>query len=180
MTTELSVDVRVQVARWRNLLVDAARCGALASPLASLPHPRWEPLELQALWWLRAECLLPVGELAHRLGGLAMPRLSRLVDRLEEGGLVRRERSVRHDRRRVRVRLTDAGRAVAEETDALVQERMARLLAPLQGETRSALMDVLELWVEALGAQARASEEEEEDGTTPPLVADEVLTASAA
>lgn len=178
--TELSVDVRVQVARLRNLLVDAARCGVLASPLASLSHPRWEPLELQALWWLRAECLLPVGVLAMRLGGLAMPRLSRLVDRLEDGGLVRRERSVRHDRRRVRVRLTEEGRAVAEQLDAQMQERMARLMAPLQGETRSALVDILELWVEALGAQARAAEEVDEDVVAPAAATEEALTASAA
>ncbi|RKG89134.1 MarR family transcriptional regulator [Corallococcus sp. CA053C] len=175
--TVLSVDVRVQVARLRNLLVDAARAGSLSSPLASLSHPHWEPLELQALWWLHAECLLPVGELALRLGGLAMPRLSRLVDRLEQGGLVRRERSVRHDRRRVRVRLTDEGRAVAEQTDAQVQERMARLLAPIQGETRSALVDILELWVGALGTQARAAEEEDENAAA---AAPEDLAASAA
>ncbi|NBD10080.1 MULTISPECIES: MarR family transcriptional regulator [Corallococcus] len=178
--TELSVDVRVQVARWRNLLVDAARCGALASPLAALTHPHWEPLELQALWWLRSESLLPVGVLAMRLGGLAMPRLSRLVDRLEQGGLVRRERSVRHDRRRVRVRLTDTGRALAEETDAQVRERMAKLLSPLQGETRSALMDILELWVQALTVQARAAEEAGEEASEPSPPSDELLTASAA
>ncbi|MBU8900263.1 MarR family transcriptional regulator [Corallococcus sp. H22C18031201] len=154
--SELSAEVRVQVARLRNLLVDVARCGALASPLSSLPHADVEPLELQALWWLRAESLLPVNVLADRLGGMAMPRLSRLLDRLEDAGLVRRERSVRYDRRRVRVRLTDKGRALADEADSVVQERMARLLAPLGGEVRSALVDMLELWVEALGHKIRA------------------------
>lgn len=178
--TELSAEVRVQVARWRNLLVDAARCGALESPLDALSHPHWEPRELQALWWLRSESLLPVGVLAARLGGLAMPRLSRLVDRLEDGGLVRRERSVRNDRRRVRVRLTDAGRALADQLDAQVQERMARRLAPLQGETRSALMDVLELWVQALTVQARTAEEVAEKNAELASVPDELLTASAA
>ncbi|MFP2896741.1 MarR family winged helix-turn-helix transcriptional regulator [Corallococcus sp. 4LFB] len=178
--TELSVDVRVQVARWRNLLVDAARCGSLASPLAALSHPHWEPLELQALWWLRAESLLPVGVLATRLGGLAMPRLSRLVDRLEDGGLVRRERSVGHDRRRVRVRLTEAGHALTDELNAQVQERMAKLLSPLQGETRSALMDILELWVQALTVQARTAEEVSEENAELASVPDELLRASAA
>ncbi|NRD63384.1 MarR family transcriptional regulator [Corallococcus exiguus] len=178
--TELSAEVRVQVARWRNLLVDAARCGALESPLDVLSHPHWEPRELQAIWWLRLESLLPVGVLAMRLGGLAMPRLSRLVDRLEDGGLVRRERSVRHDRRRVRVRLTDAGRALADQLDAQVQGRMAQRLAPLQGETRSALMDVLELWVQALTVQARTAEEVAEENAELASTPDELLTASAA
>lgn len=178
--TELSMEVRVQVARWRNLLVDAARCGALEGPLDGLRHPHWESRELQALWWLRSESLLPVGVLAMRLGGLAMPRLSRLVDRLEEGGLVRRERSVRHDRRRVHVRLTDAGRALADQLDAQVQERMAQRLAPLQGETRSALMDVLELWVQALTVQARTAGEAADENVVLASVPDELLTASAA
>ncbi|WP_223639085.1 MarR family winged helix-turn-helix transcriptional regulator [Corallococcus sp. EGB] len=178
--TELSADVRVQVARWRNLLVDAARCGAMESPLAVLNHPHWDPRELQALWWLRSESLLPVGVLAMRLGGLAMPRLSRLVDRLENGGLVRRERSVRHDRRRVRVRLTDAGRALADELDAQVQERMAKLLSPLEGEMRSALMDVLEVWMQALTTQARTAEEVAEENADLASAPDDLLTASAA
>lgn len=156
--SELSMDVRVQVARLRNLIIDVARCGALNSPLNSLPHGELDPLEVQAIWWLKAESLLPVNALAERLGGIALPRLSRLLDRLEDAKLVQRERSVRHDRRRVRVRLTEQGRALAEQADAVVQERMARLLVPLGGEQRSALMDLLEGWVEALGCWNRAEE----------------------
>jgi DNA-binding MarR family transcriptional regulator len=154
---ELS-DVRVQVARLRNLIIDVARCGALNSPLNSLPHGELDPLEVQAIWWLKAESLLPVNALAERLGGIALPRLSRLLDRLEDAKLVQRERSVRHDRRRVRVRLTEQGRALAEQADSVVQERMARLLLPLGGEQRSALMDLLENWVMALGDWNRAEE----------------------
>ncbi len=160
--SDLSVEVRVQVARLKNLLIDVARCGALNSPLGSLPHAQLDPMEVQAIWWLKAESLLPVNILAERLGGIAPPRLSRLLDRLEDAQLVQRERSVRHDRRRVRVRLTEQGRALAEQADSVVQERMARLLMPLEGEQRSALMDLLEGWVEALGGkrpeEAAASE----------------------
>ncbi|MBZ4418060.1 MarR family winged helix-turn-helix transcriptional regulator [Myxococcus sp. RHSTA-1-4] len=156
--SELSMEVRVQVARLRNLIIDMARCGSLNSPLSSLPHPELDPMEVQALWWLKAESLLPVNVLADRLGGIAMPRLSRLLDRLEDAQLVRRERSVRHDRRRVRVRLTEQGRALAEQADSVVQERMAKLLLPLGGEQRSELMDMLEKWVEAIGCRNRAEE----------------------
>ncbi len=156
--SELSMDVRVQVARLRNLIIDVARCGALNSPLNSLPHGELDPLEVQAIWWLKAESLLPVNALAERLGGIALPRLSRLLDRLEDAKLVQRERSVRHDRRRVRVRLTEQGRALGEQADPVVQERMARLLLPLGGEQRSELMDLLEGWVEALGCWNRAEE----------------------
>jgi MarR family transcriptional regulator for hemolysin len=170
--SELSMEVRVQVARLRNLIIDVARCGALNSPLGSLPHTELDPMEVQAIWWLKAESLLPVNVLADRLGGIALPRLSRLLDRLEDAKLVQRERSVRHDRRRVRVRLTEQGRALAEQADSVVQERMAKLLLPLGGEQRSALMDLLEGWVEALGCWNRAeevaaTEEAETEGTAP-------------
>jgi DNA-binding MarR family transcriptional regulator len=168
--SELSMEVRVQVARLRNLIIDMARCGSLQSPLGSLPHAELDPMEVQALWWLKAESLLPVNVLADRLGGIAMPRLSRLLDRLEDAQLVRRERSVRHDRRRVRVRLTEQGRALAEQADAVVQERMAKLLMPLGGEQRSELVDLLEKWVEAMscwnrGEELAATEEADADAS---------------
>jgi DNA-binding MarR family transcriptional regulator len=163
--SELSMEVRVQVARLRNLIIDVARCGALNSPLSSLPHTELDPMEVQAIWWLKAESLLPVNVLADRLGGIALPRLSRLLDRLEDAKLVQRERSVRHDRRRVRVRLNEQGRALAEQADSVVQERMAKLLLPLGGEQRSALMDLLEGWVEAMGCWNRAEEMAAEEAT---------------
>lgn len=169
--SELSMEVRVQVARMRNLIIDMARCGSLNSPLSALPHTELDPMEVQALWWLKAESLLPVNVLADRLGGIALPRLSRLLDRLEDAQLVRRERSVRHDRRRVRVRLTEQGRALAEQADSVVQERMAKLLMPLGGEQRSALMDMLEGWVEAMScwnrAEEQAAEESEPESPAP-------------
>ncbi|MBN1209940.1 MAG: MarR family transcriptional regulator [Myxococcaceae bacterium] len=147
----LSEEVRVQVARLRHLLIDVGRRGVFSNPLAAPPELDIEPLHFEALWWLRAEGFLTVNVLAERLGGMAMPRTSRMIDRLEEAGLVARVRIIRADRRHVSVRLTEKGRATAEQVDGIVQERMARLLLPLPGEDRSALMDLLERWVEALG-----------------------------
>jgi DNA-binding MarR family transcriptional regulator len=149
--SDLSEEVRVQVARLRHILIDVARRGVFTSPLAVPPGTDMEPLHFEALWWLRAEGFLTINALAERLGGLALPRASRLVDRLEEAGLVSRLKLLREDRRHVSVRLADKGRSTAEQVDALVQERIARLLLPLAGEDRSALMDILERWVEALG-----------------------------
>jgi DNA-binding MarR family transcriptional regulator len=148
---DLSEEVRVQVARLRHLLIDVGRRGAFSSPLSVPPEVDIDPLQFEALWWLRAEGFLTVHVLAERLGDLAMPRMSRLVDKLEEADLVTRMKLVRVDRRFVSLRLTDRGRAMAEQVDGMVQERMARLLLPLRGEDRSALMDILERWVEALG-----------------------------
>jgi DNA-binding MarR family transcriptional regulator len=149
--SDLSEEVRVQVARLRHLLIDVGRRGVFASPLTVPPDVNIEPLHFEALWWLRAEGFLTIHALAERLGGMAMPRMSRLVDRLEEAELVSRLKLMRQDRRHVSVRLTDKGRALAEQVDGMVQERIARLLMPLAGEDRSALMDILERWVEALG-----------------------------
>ncbi|WP_224361014.1 MarR family winged helix-turn-helix transcriptional regulator [Hyalangium versicolor] len=149
--SDLSEEVRVQVARFRHLLIDVGRRGIFSSPLAAPVEGDIEPLHFEALWWLRAEGFLTINLLAERLGGIAMPRMSRLVDRLEEMELVARVKIMRHDRRHVSVRLTDKGRALSEQVDGIVQERMAKLLLPLPGEDRSALMDLLERWVEALG-----------------------------
>jgi DNA-binding MarR family transcriptional regulator len=146
---ELTSEVRVGVARLRKLLVDLARQGALNNPLEALPHAQLEPRQLQTLWWLRAEGLLTVQALAERLG-LAMPPMTRLLDRLEELALVTRQRGSRTDKRYVYVRLTPQGGAAADEADTVVQQRLARLLIPLEGETRSALLDLLERWVETL------------------------------
>jgi DNA-binding MarR family transcriptional regulator len=149
--SDLSEEVRVQVARLRHVLIDVGRRGIFSSPLAAPSEGAIEPLHFETLWWLRAEGFLTMNVLAERLGGLAMPRMSRLVDRLEELELVARVKIMRHDRRHVSVRLTDKGRAMAEQVDGIVQERIAKLLLPLPGEDRSALMDLLERWVEALG-----------------------------
>jgi DNA-binding MarR family transcriptional regulator len=156
----LSDEVRVQVARLRHVLIDVARHGVLASPLSGPPRGDLEPLQFEALWWLRAEGFLTVHVLAERLGGMALPRMSRLLDRLEEAELVSRTRGMRDDRRHVYVRLTHKGRDMAEQADALVQQRMARLLLPLGGEDRSALMDILERWVEALGRETHPADSE--------------------
>ena len=147
--SELASEVRVVVARLRNLFVDLARQGAFANPLDEIPHAELEPRQLQALWWLRAEGFLAVNGLAERMG-MAMPPMTRLLDRLEELELVTRHRGMRGDKRYVMVRLTTKGCEVADQADAVVQERLARLLLPMDGEQRSTLLDSLERWVEAL------------------------------
>ncbi len=154
-------EVRTQVARLRHLLIDVARRGVFTSPLAAPPEAGIEPLHFEALWWLRAEGFLTLHALAERLGGMALPRASRLVDRLEEQGWVVRMKILRDDRRYISVRLTEKGRETAEQVDGMVQERMARWLLPLAGEDRSALIDLLERWVQALGPQAPRGTAEE-------------------
>jgi len=74
-----------------------------------------------------------ISELAERLQ-LQHHSVVELVDRLEQRGLVRRERSQR-DRRQVYVRLTPAGERLLEELSAFhwqeLQETAPRLIAAL-------------------------------------------------
>ena len=144
---EVSGELRILVARLRQLLVDGTRLGTLGNPLLKLPHPLLEPLHLEAAWWLRCEGPVSVNVLAGRLG-IPVPRTTRLIDAMEALRLVVRERNLRN-RRLLCLRLTDAGRAAAEEADRWVQHRLARMLQPLGAEARNQLLGLLEQLVEA-------------------------------
>ena len=153
---EVSAELRVFVARLRQLLVDGTRVGTLGNPLLELPHPQLEPLHLEAAWWLRCEGPVSVHVLAERLG-IPVPRTTRLIDAMEAQHLVARERNERN-RRLLCLRLTDAGRAAAEDADRWVQHRLAELLRPLHSEGRSQLLGLLEQLVEAHRREALSAE----------------------
>jgi len=147
-------ELTTQLARLRVLVVDAARAGALSNPLLELRRPRGlRPLHLEALWWLRAEGLLSVNELTRRLG-TSVSKTTRVVDRLEEKELVWRDRS-EDDRRVVRVHLTDGGRAMAEQSDAAIAQRLSSFLQPLTPDEREDLLELFERIVQALRARMR-------------------------
>ncbi len=95
-------------------------------------------------------CLLKVDE----LGPLTLKDLSEevyltpstlvgIVDRLENAGLFKRERSVR-DRRRVRISLTDAGRELAGHAPSPLQENLANKLDLLPELERATIALALE------------------------------------
>ena len=84
---------------------------------------------LQLLWILREHGDLSVSRLADSLG-IAVPNATGLVDRMEQRGLVERDRD-RADRRLVYVRPTPAGIAAADEIDGWRADLLARILDPL-------------------------------------------------
>ncbi|MBF5041824.1 MarR family transcriptional regulator [Aggregicoccus sp. 17bor-14] len=157
---EVPGELRILVARLRQLLVDGTRLGTLGNPLLELPHPQLEPLHLEAAWWLRCEGAVSVNVLAGRMG-IPVPRTTRLIDSMEEHGLVLRERNVRN-RRLLCLRLTEAGRAAAEEADRWVQRRLAAVLQPLDAGARGLLLGLLEQLVEA-HRRAQAREDDADD-----------------
>ena len=71
-----------------------------------------------------------------------MPDVTRLLDRMEEAGLVVRERST-EDRRQVGTRLTARGRKLVDSLDEAVVAEHAATLAPLSKDELRTLIDLL-------------------------------------
>ena len=91
----------------------------------------------------RSDEPLRMSELADRLG--IVPRsLTTVVDALEKAGLVRREIDP-HNRRAIRLHLTDRGVAVREEMRDARRRAAEDLFAPLAAEDRKALGELLSL-----------------------------------
>jgi DNA-binding MarR family transcriptional regulator len=104
---------------------------------------------LSALW--RQDGML-ISEIADYSGNNA-PAASRIIDRMEEAGLVKREPS-EDDKRVVRVYLTDHGRSFDHLSD--FHERVnARLLKGLSERETETLFDLLE----RVDANARARDD---------------------
>lgn len=73
-----------------------------------------------------------------------MPDVTRLLDRMEEAGLVTRARD-EDDRRLVTTRLTTAGRELVDSLDAPVEAEHRRALGHLTGSQLRMLTDLLTL-----------------------------------
>lgn len=71
-----------------------------------------------------------------------MPDVTRLLDRMEEAGLVTRARSA-EDRRQVGTRLTESGRELVDRLDAVVAEEHRSQLGHLTENQLRTLVDLL-------------------------------------
>ncbi|MFE5812715.1 MarR family winged helix-turn-helix transcriptional regulator [Streptomyces sp. NPDC056479] len=107
-------------------------------------RPRLSPRQIRALRAVRGRPALNVTALAEHLR-IGLPTASRLCDRLEAAGLLRR--SVRPgDRREVRLEVTDQGRVfLSDVTEGL----SVRLATALDGVPPSRLEQVLRAFDEA-------------------------------
>jgi DNA-binding MarR family transcriptional regulator len=90
-----------------------------------------------------------VAALAEALA-VTPPTASRLCDRLVRKGLVRR-RTDRHDRRHVRVSLTESGRRLVDEVTVRRQREIATLLQSVPPDARRSVVAGLQLLTEAAG-----------------------------
>lgn len=84
---------------------------------------------------------LPFGEIGEKMM-VTVSNLTGIVDRLEEKGLVARERDAR-DRRVVRVRLTEKGSKLYKNTIPLFEKCIAQFFAPLDKAQQKELSSLL-------------------------------------
>lgn len=84
---------------------------------------------------------LPFGEIGEKLM-VTVSNLTGIVDRLEEKGLVVRDRDVR-DRRVVRVRLTDKGTKLYKSTIPFFEKGVAEFFVPLTKAQQKELASLL-------------------------------------
>jgi DNA-binding MarR family transcriptional regulator len=96
----------------------------------------------------RSSALSP-GDLAAR-AHTAASSVSEVVARLVERGLVARVASAA-DRRRIELRLTEAGAALIARAPQTVQERLLAGLERLSATERFSLVSGLESWIDAAG-----------------------------
>src|SRR5262249_10598172 len=131
-----------QPADFQTAFWSAKHALAHASAIAFARHGVHEGQQyvLRALW--REDGLSP-GEVARRLG-LATPTITRAATRMEAAALLRREPHP-GDRRVVRLRLTDRGRALEKVIDTEMSQLTDRALASLTAAERDALVRALEL-----------------------------------
>jgi DNA-binding MarR family transcriptional regulator len=78
------------------------------------------------------------------------PTASRLVERLVKKGLVRR-RTDRHDRRQVRIALTESGRHLIDAVSTRRRQEIATLLDAVAPETQRSVVVALSQLAEAAG-----------------------------
>ncbi len=140
LAPEIAAELQPLVARARHLKAHRTR------------HQSASTAHLHVIMMLEAEGPLTMTRLAEAID-VSLSSATGLVSRMEERGLVERlHDSV--DRRVVRVRLTDAGRAVTEEQEFLHQQQMARLveaMTPDEQRTCLAAVRIIRSTIERLG-----------------------------
>jgi DNA-binding MarR family transcriptional regulator len=111
--------------------------------------------QMHVLWLLQHQGAMPMSRLADLLG-VSLSNASGLIDRMEEHGLIERER-VPDDRRLVMVRPADAGMRALSETETTKRERMRAVLSHLPASERPIVLAALRSLRRALSAEIESS-----------------------
>ncbi|WP_433438456.1 MarR family winged helix-turn-helix transcriptional regulator [Nonomuraea sp. CA-141351] len=122
-------------------------------------------IQLQALLTIEQHETINLGRLAAALGAVPSSA-SRLCDRLEAAGLVRRSHC-QEDKRELTLSLTPSGRSLVEELEQRRRADLARVLAEMPPAGRIALLRGLQAFAGAADRiMERQAEEPEDDWTT--------------
>ena len=97
-----------------------------------LNHFPITPPQFTALLWLNQEGDMTIGELSQKMY-LACSTMTDLIDRMEKNGVVVRVRDER-DRRVVRVRMLERGKAIIEDVMKARREYLAEILSTFSPE----------------------------------------------
>ena len=84
---------------------------------------------------------LPFGEIGEKMM-VTVSNLTGIVDRLEEKGVVARQRDA-HDRRVIRVRLTEKGSKLYKNTIPLFEKSISKFFSPLDKSQQKELSSLL-------------------------------------
>ena len=113
-------------------------------------HASLKGWDLSVPEWRVLACLveadgLPVGQLAAMVM-MKQPSMTKVLDRMEAEGLVRR-RGAREDRRRVLIHLTPKGRARVKPVLAAARAHQRERLAPFDEDERALILRALQLLI---------------------------------
>ena len=137
MNTNQENEIHEGIGYWVGSLASAFRKG-LAGEL--------EPFDVSPVQWAILEACY-MGK-ANTPSGLAQiipvdaAAISRHLDKLKDKGLIQRRRST-HDRRSIRVGLTESGRELVPKLMPFVQANNAKLLAGITEEDHAALTRII-------------------------------------
>jgi DNA-binding MarR family transcriptional regulator len=111
--------------------------------------------QMHVLWLLQHHGAMAMTRLADLLG-VSLSNASGLIDRMEEHGLIERER-VPDDRRLVMVRPAAAGMRAVSETETTKRERMRAVLGHLPASERPIVLAALRSLRRALSAEVEST-----------------------
>lgn len=106
--------------------------------------------QLMVLQQLAAHDKLTAGVIAREIS-LSQPTVTSIIDRLERKGLLKRERDQR-DKRKVMLRMTEAGQAAVAKAPALLQDSFVRAFNRLEDWEQTLILSSLQRVSEMMNA----------------------------
>ncbi|MER7502559.1 MarR family transcriptional regulator [Nonomuraea pusilla] len=156
---------RLPPAEWAVIEREAAALVAVWGRSRQAFATKVSSIQLQAMLAIERHRAVNLGRLAATLN-IVPSSASRLCDRLEAAGLVRRSHS-EEDKRELTLTLTPAGRALVQELEQRRRSDLARVLSEMPPAGRIALLRGLQAFAAAADQiMERQAEEPEDDWTT--------------